>query len=121
MGLDFLRKTAKAHTKAWDTEFQRGADDLFALTHASIHRSFLASVVAHGELEEGDPVVIRLHGDRVLVMKDLYEFAVIDKPSLDLVETLEACFNVLNGTIEETNEFAGTVSVFIGERGRANG
>ena len=121
MGLDFLRKTAKAHTKAWDTEFQRGADDLFAPTCAPIHRSFIASVVAHGELQEGDTVALRLHDDRVVVMKDLYELAVIDKPSLDLVETLHACFNVLDGTIEETNEFAGTVSVLVGEKGRLHG
>lgn len=116
MGLDFLRKTAKEHTKAWNAEFQRGAEDLFAPTCSTIHRSFLASVVAQGTLHEGDEVAIRLHNDRVMVLKDLFPLAVIDKPSLDLVETLNACFGVLHGVVDETNDLADTVSVFIGDK-----
>lgn len=116
MGLDFLRKTAKAHTKAWNAEFQRGAEDLFAPNCSTIRRSFLASVIAQGTLHEGDEVSVRLHNDRVIVLRDLAPLAEINKPSLDLVETLNACFGVLHGVVEETNDLADTVSVFVGSK-----
>ena len=116
MGVDFLSKTAQSHTKAWSREFQRAADDLFAATPTSIRRSFLASVLEEGTLHEGDPVTVRLSSDRVIVLKDIYPLAEIEKPSLDLVETLSACHGVLAGFIDETNEYAGAVSVYVGER-----
>lgn len=114
MGTDFLRKTGKPHTKAWSDEFIRGADDLFAPTSASIRRSFLASLLEDGTLREGDQVVVRHCDDRVFVLKDIYPLAEIDKPSLDLLETLGACHGVLAGVVEETIEFAKAVSVRVG-------
>ena len=116
MGLDFIRKTALSHTKAWSTEFRRAADDLFAPTSTSVRRSFLATVVDEGVLQEGDPVIIRLSNDRVLVLKDIYPLAEIEKPSLDLIETLSASHGVLAGFIDETNNLARAVSVHVGDK-----
>lgn len=116
MGLDFLRKTALSHNKAWSVEFRQAADDLFAPTYMSIRRSFLASIYEEGVLEEGDPVTVRLSNDRVLVLKDIYPLAEIEKPSLDLIETLSACHGVLAGFIDETNNLARVVSVRVGEK-----
>lgn len=64
MGVDFLRKTAQSHAKAWSTEFQRSSEDLFAPTCDSLRRSFLAAVSGEAALREGDPVTIRLVDDR---------------------------------------------------------
>lgn len=116
MGVDFLRKTKLAHAKAWSTEFQRSSEDLFAPTCDSLRRSFLASVSDEAALREGDPVTVRLVNDQVLVLKEIYPIARIEKPSLDLVEHLAACYGVLPGYIDDTNEFARTVSVFVGEK-----
>jgi hypothetical protein len=67
-------------------------------------------------LQELDPVTVRLSNDRVLVLKDIFPLAEIEKPSLDLIETLGACHGVLAGFIDETNNFAGTVSVYVGSK-----
>ena len=115
MGLDFLRRTALSHTKAWTAEFRRAADDLFAPSVGSPCRSFLASILCDG-LQEGDEITVRLHQDCVYVLKDVCPLAKIDKPSLDLLENLDVAAGVLSGTIEETNEFARMVSVRIGEK-----
>lgn len=114
MGIDFLHKTGKQHTKAWSDEFLRGSEDLFAPSFASIRRSFLASLLEEGALKEGDPVIVRHCNDRVLVLRDIYPLAEIEKPSLDLLETLNACCGVLSGFVEEVIDCAGAVSVRIG-------
>lgn len=114
MGIDFLHRTGKQHTKAWSDEFLRGSNDLFAPTFASIRRSFLASLLEEGTLKEGDPVIVRHCNDRVLILRDIYPLAEIEKPSLDLLETLSASYGILPGVIEETIDFASAVSVRIG-------
>lgn len=114
MGLNFVHKTAVAHRTAWAAEFRRAAGDMFAASCKVIDRTYLAAIVGN-DLNDGDDVNVRLINERVLVYKDLSLAGEIDKPSLDLVETLKSCYGILPGQIEETNDL-GFASVHVGIR-----
>ncbi len=116
MGLNFIHKTAVTHTTAWSTEYQKAAQDMFAAPCDVIDRTYLAPMRDKGVLNVGDCVNVRLMNERVLVYKDLQLAAEIDKPSLDLRESLNSCYGILPGQIEETNDLAGVASVHVGAR-----
>lgn len=114
MGADFIRSQASSHTKSWSAEYQRAAEDLFSQHSASYGRSFLATVRSECPIHEGDFVHVRLLDNQVLVLRDLSLIAEIDKPTLDLKESLDASYGIVDGYIEELNPFTNVISVHIG-------
>jgi len=116
MGLNFIHKTAKPHSKALRAEFRHASTDLFAGPGGTIDRTYLSPVLELGLLKPGDCVNVRYVKGRILVYKDLRLAAEIDKPTLELQESLNSCHGILPGQIEETFEVAHTVSVHVGPR-----
>lgn len=116
MGLNFIHKTAATHTTAWNAEFHKAAQDIFAAPCGVIDRTYLAPMYGKDLLKEGDCINVRLIEERVLVYKELQLAAEIDKPSMDLRESLNSCYGILPGQIDEVNDLAGVVSVHVGER-----
>jgi hypothetical protein len=115
MGLNFIYKTAKPHSKACRDEVRRASTDLFG-GPGTVDRTYLAPVLELGLLKPGDAVSVRYVKGRVLVYKDLRLGAEIDKPTMELQESLNACHGILPGQIEEAYELAHTVAVHVGPR-----
>lgn len=115
MGIDFIRSRAASHTKAWSAEYRRAGDDMFAQHCASYGRSFLATPQSHIAIHEGDPVYVRTVNEQVLVMRELSPIAKIDKPTLDLMESLNAGCGILDAYVDDVNPLANVISVHIGK------
>lgn len=116
MGQNFARKTAQPHTKSWRSEYANASGDLFAGMCAPVERTLLATPGKNAILSEGESIHVRLVEQRVFVFRDLNQVAEIDKPSLDVLESLATCHGVLDGYVEEINQFANAVSVHVGAR-----
>lgn len=116
MGIDFIRSRANSHRKSWSAEYQHAADDLFAQHCASYGRSYLAIPQTKIEIHENEPVYIRGVHEKVLVMRDLSPIAEIEKPTLDLKESLNASCGILDAYIDDINRLANVVSVRIGKK-----
>ena len=119
MGQNFIRSTAQPHTKSWRREYANASGDLFAGVCAPVERTLLATPTNGGALSEGECVHVRLVEQLVLVFRELSFVAEIEKPSLDVLESLASCYGVLDGYVDEVNNLAGVVSVHVGQRERS--
>lgn len=118
MGLAFIRSTArKPHVKQWSYAYQCAADDLFAGISSAIDRVLLAIPRPGSAVCEGEPVYLRLIDERVLAYKGIEPIAELEKPSLDVLEALNQCHGILDGSVKEVNELAGTLSIQVGKKG----
>lgn len=117
MGLAFIRSTArKPHVKQWSYAYQCAADDLFAGISTAIERVLLAIPLPGSTVCEGDAIHLRLIDERVLAYKGIEPIADLEKPSLDVLEALNQCHGILDGSIKEVNELAGTLSIRVGRK-----
>jgi hypothetical protein len=118
MGLAFIRSTArKPHIKQWSYAYQSAADDLFAGLSAAVGRVLLAVPRPGSAVCEGEPIHLRLIDERVLAYKGVVPVADLERPSPDVLEALVQCYGILDGSIKEVNELAGTLSIEVGKKG----
>lgn len=117
MGLAFIRSTArKPHVKQWSYAYQCAADDLFAGIFSAIDRVLLAIPTPGSAVCEGEAVYLRLVDERVLAYKGVEPVAELEKPSLDVLEALNHCHGILDGSVKEVNELAGTLAIHVGKK-----
>ena len=118
MGTEFIRSTAVSYTKQWSAEYEHAADDLFVQDCISHGQSFIVSPHPNYQTEEGEPLHVRLIDDRVFVLRDLVIIGEIERPTVDLRESLDSGCGIRDAFIDEVNEYAQTYSVCIGTKGK---
>jgi hypothetical protein len=101
MGVDFLKSKAKAFTKGLDSDrLASTRRHLFAHHPEHIATGAIAKVVGPQKLAAGDDVLVRADGDRLVVVVDLAETAVFEKPPDSLVQAIRQSGGYAKGRIE---------------------
>lgn len=115
MGFSYIYSQAKSHTKLWNDQFARSANNLFATPDGPIERTFVAVSAGPVGLAEGDTVHLRRVGEKLMVYQGLTPLATADKPTLALFELVEAAHGVLGGLVTEVIDSANLMLVKVGQ------
>jgi hypothetical protein len=117
MGFDYINSQSKMHTKSWNDQFMRSADNLFSAPRTNIERTFIAKTISPFSLPEGEQVYVRKIEGKVLIFKDLTQVCNVENPSLSLMESLNSSYGMMSGVIVENIDSANLVLIKVVEGG----
>jgi hypothetical protein len=114
MGLDFLRRTAKASRKAWSN----GRSDLsnptlFSHAPSCQTRTVLADADDDAKLSCGEAVTLHMDEQGILVVREKTRIGRVCSPPPDLVAAMRDAGGCALGSIRQVNELSGTLDVEI--------
>jgi hypothetical protein len=114
MGLDFLRRTAKSSSKAWD----RGKADLsipslFGQQPERQTRTVLADYDDGVKLSSGEPLTFYLRDQNMLVVRENTRIGEIKNPPPDIVAKIRDAGGCALGQVQTVNQLSGTADVEI--------
>lgn len=114
MGLDFLRRTAKSSSKAWD----RGKSDLsipslFAEQPEGQSRTVLADYDDGVQLSNGEALTLHLQDQTMLVVRENMRVGWVPNPPPDLVAKVSDAGGCALGQVHTVNQLSRTADVEI--------
>ena len=114
MGLDFLRRTAKASSKAWN----RGKADLslpslFSQQPEPQARTVLADCEEGVQLSSGEVLTLHWQDHNVLVVRENMRVGKVLNPPAAIVEKIREAGGCAVGAVQSVHQLSGTVDVEI--------
>jgi hypothetical protein len=114
MGLDFLRRTAKSSSKAWD----RGKADLsipslFAQQPESQARTVLADYDDDVQLSSGEALTLHWQDQSMLVVRENTRVGRVQNPPPDIVAKVRDSGGCALGHVQTVNQLSRTADVAI--------
>lgn len=114
MGLDFVRKAARAFHKGLDVRrIQLATPTLFSEQPISAPRTYAATLGSSQTLTAGEKLSIRLEGELVLAMRGLNPVATVKNPPAELVSALSASYGEACGTVQQVHSIASVAEISI--------
>lgn len=112
MGLDFIRRTARSSTKAWDRGRSELADPTLFTRHPECSIRTVVAQLDNGiVMEPGSNVTMCLRGERLLVVRETTQIGTIERPPADLVRAIRDMGNQALGSCRQFNQLSGTADV----------
>ena len=112
MGLDFLRRTAKSSTKAWN----RGREDLseptlFTQQPDCYVRTVLADDDGCGKPLRGETVTLHMQGGDILVVRENMRIGKVGSPSPEISQRIRNSGGCALGRVSDVHSLSGTFDV----------
>ena len=114
MGVDFIKRTARAFHKGLDRRrIEAAIPKLFTQQPTSIPRTYAAQLRGGQKLNTGERVGVRLDGEHVLALRGLDPVATINNPSAELVQALSAGHGEASGIVQQVHDMARMAEIFV--------
>jgi hypothetical protein len=107
MGVDFIKRTARAFHKGLDRRrIEAAIPTLFTQHPTPVPRTYAAQLCSGQKLTTGEKLGVRLHGEHVLAMRGVDPVATITRPSVELLEALAAGHGEASGVVQQVHDMA---------------
>jgi hypothetical protein len=111
MGLDFLRRTAKSSTKAWDRgKLELSMPSLFSQQPDRQSRAVQVDCF-DGIRLSGTEVTLHLQGQNIVVVQENMRVGMVERPPPDLVANIREAGGCALGQVQSFNELSWTADV----------
>lgn len=102
MGVDFLRSKRLLHTKAWNYQILRRADDIFSEPGKQPSRVFRISMRGDARFCIGSEILIRRLSDgSVILAQEISHISHVEHPASELLIALDTHEGILAGRVYE--------------------
>ena len=114
MGVDFIKRTARAFHKGLDwRRIEAAIPKLFTQQPTAIPRTYAARLCSGQKLNTGEKVGVRREGEHVLAMRGLDLVATINSPSPELLEALSVGHGEASGVVQQVHDMARTAEIAV--------
>jgi hypothetical protein len=114
MGVDFVRKAARAFHKGLDkSRVELATPDLFAKQTVEAPRTYAAAIHDGVAIAAGEKLGVRLDGKRVVAYRGLSPVATFTNPPADLMSALTSAHGEAYGCIQNYHSLARTAEMTV--------
>jgi hypothetical protein len=112
MGLDFLRRTAPSFTRALDRQMvELRTPTLFASDIRCMARTAAADVRSGATIAQGERLIIRLQGDKLVAQRENFVVAEFCNPPREYISRVQNSGGVELGEVKSVHQISGVVEV----------